>query len=275
MKQRWLLWSVPIFCSLGCSASAYADDLHPALSDRHTVFAGAFFQESDGEIASSLKGGGSAGISTDDLGVDNRYTSWMLGYNWRFAERWTLAFRAHAFDTDGDATVRREFEYEGEIFDAGATLESDFSVNTYLVDVMYSVYKNERADLQIGGGLHAFDFDVEMTGKVFVEDSSRSRTVVGDELLAPLPNLRLNGAYALGSRWMLRGDLGWLSANVDNWDGSYSYIRLSTDYRFGNRFGVGLGYQYFDIDVSHERSRTKSTFDLTYQGPLLYLTYAF
>jgi predicted porin len=275
MQQRWLLWAAPVFFSLAWSTGASAEDIHPGLSDPHTFYAGAFFQESDGEIASALKGVGSAGIDTDDLGVDDRYTSWMLGYNWRFAERWTLTFRAHVFDTDGDTTVRREFEYEGERFEAGATLESDFSVGTYLVDVMYSVYKSDRAELQLGGGLHAFDFDVEMKGTVFVDDNSRSRTVVGDDLLAPLPNLRLNGAYALSPRWMLRGDLGWLSANVDDWDGSYSYIRLSTDYRFAKRFGVGLGYQYFDIDVSHERTRTKSTFDLTYQGPMLYLSYSF
>ena len=275
MKQRWLLCAAPVFWFLCWSTCATAEDIHPALSDRHTFYAGAFFQKSEGQIASSLKGVGSGGIDTDDLGVDDRYTSWMLGYSWRFAERWTLALRAHVFDTDGDATVSREFEYEGEKFEAGASLESDISVKTYLVDVMYSVYKSDRADLQFGGGLHAFDFDVEMTGSVFINEESRTRTAVNDDLLAPLPNLRLNGVYALNSRWIVRGDLGWLSANVDDWEGSYSYIRLGTDYRFGNRFGVGLGYQYFDIDVSRERSRTKSTFDLTYQGPMLYLNYGF
>ena len=275
MKPHWLLGAGPFFVALVWPSSSSAQDIHPAFSDRHTFYAGAFFQESDGALASSLKGGGSAGIDTDDLGVDDRYTSWMLGYNWRFAERWTLTLRSHVFDTDGDATVRREFEYDGEKFDAGAKLETDIKVSTYLVDLMYSVYQSDRFDLRLGGGLHAFDFDVEMTGTVFVDDASRSRTVVGDDLLAPLPNLRFDGAYALSPRWMVRADLGWLSANVDSGDGSFSYIRLGTDYRFAKRFDVGLGYQYFDVDVSHERSRTESTFDLTYKGPMLYLSYGF
>lgn len=275
MKQLCLPWSVAVFFSLGWSTSASAEDLYPALNDTHSFYVGAFSQKSDGEIASSLKGVGSAGIDTDDLGVDDGYTSWMLGYRWRFSERWTLSLRSHIFDTDGDATVRRDFEYDGERFEAGARLDTQISLDTYLVDIMYSVYKTDRADLQLGGGLHAFDFDVEMTGTVFINDESRTRTAVNDDLLAPLPNLRLNGAYALSPKWTVQGDVGWLSANVDDWDGSYSYIRLSTDYRFGTGIGVGLGYQYFDIDVSHERTRTKSTFDLTYQGPMLYLNYGF
>jgi hypothetical protein len=150
MKQRWLLWAAPAVFSLGWSAGSAAEGIHPAFSDRHDFYVGAFFQESDGEIASSSQGGASAGIDTDDLGVDDRYTSWMLGYSWRFADRWRLSFRAHIFDTDGDTTVSQDFEYDGETFEAGATLETDISVDTYLVDVMYSVYKSDRAELQLG-----------------------------------------------------------------------------------------------------------------------------
>lgn len=160
-------------------------------------------------------------------------------------------------------------------FEAGVSLESDFQVDTYIVDVMYSAYRSDRAELQVGGGIHALDFDVEFKGTVFVGDENRSRTVSGDDLLAPMPNLRLHGIYAINPRWAFYGTLGWLSANVDNWDGDYAYVHLRTDYRFSSGFGLVLGYQNVAVDVSHESDQIESVFDFNHHGPTLYLEYGF
>jgi len=275
MKLTSLLAVFSAICCLGTSLTTSAQAVNPALTDTHTFYLGAFYQDSDGALASRVENSGRRGIDIDDLGLDTHYTSWLAGYRWRFGERWMMNFNAHIFNANGDSSVSRTFEYDGQEFEAGARLRSNLSVDTYLIDVMYSLYKSEKAEFQLGGGMHAFDFDTELTGTVSLEDESRSQTSSGEGLLAPLPNLRVNGLYAFTPKWVLRGSLGWLSVDIDNWNGEYTYLRLSSDYRISDHLGIGLGYRYYNINVSHRGSRAKSTFDLSYRGPALYLKYGF
>ncbi len=38
---------------------------------------------------------------------------------------------------------------------------------------MYQVYDSERAEVLVGGGVHAIDFDVSMSGAAFIGDQER------------------------------------------------------------------------------------------------------
>lgn len=257
------------------SPGAYAQDLHPSLSDKHTFLAGAYFEESDTRLGASRRGTGGGKIDLDDLGVDDNDVSWLAGYRWRFSERWSLAFNASVFETDGQVTTRRSFTFNGETFEAGVGLRSEFSLDTYIVDVMYSAYKSDRAELQVGGGVHAFDYDIKFTGIAFAGDTTRTGSTASDDLLAPLPNLRAHGIFAITPRWAVYGTLGWLSANVDTWDGEYIYGNLQTDYRLTEHLAVGAGYQAVSVDVSHGGSAVDSSLDIMYRGPTLYMSYAF
>ena len=46
-------------------------------------------------------------------------------------------------------------------------------------------------------------------------------------------------------------------------------------YRFTERFGVGVGYQYVDVDVTVDKSNGEAGFDIQFQGPTAYLSYSF
>ena len=199
----------------------------------------------------------------------------MLGYRWRFADRWALFLNANTYDVDGEAEISESFEYEGNTFEAGLKLESAFTADSYIIDILYSVYKNDRAELMLGGGVHALDFDISFKGTAFIGDESRSETVSSDDLLAPMPNLRATGFYAFSPKWSAQGTVGWLSVNVDDWDGDYAFLNLRTDYRFAKRFGVGIGYQITDVDVTYSGKRFEHTYDIQYDGPTLYLEYGF
>ena len=95
------------------------------------------------------------------------------------------------------------------------------------------------------------------------------------ELLAPLPNIRLQGFYALDSRWSLNGSLGWMSANIDEWSGDFLYLSGRVQFRFTDRLGVALGYQFTDVDVRRKQRNRQSEYDLEFSGPSLQLTYGF
>ncbi len=257
------------------TAHTHADDLHPALSDTHTIRMGAYFQNSESKITARRNESEGRKLDLDDLGADDTQVSWLLAYRWRFAERWSLAAGASGFETNGDITTKETIEFNGVEYEAGAKLESDFSMNTYVLDIMYSIYRNDRTEVLLGGGIHTFSYDMELTGTLSLDDRSRSKTITGDDLLAPMPNFRIGGTYAFSPRWAVYGSLGWLSVNYDDWDGDYTYLNVRTDYRFGRHYTVGLGYQGVSLEIGHSGRQTESSIDASYHGPTLYMDYSF
>ena len=202
--------------------------------------------------------------------------SWALEGRWRFKPKWMLIALAYKFDEDGNRTAQRDFNFDGKQFSAGASLDTEIKINTYIVDVMYSVYQTRRAEILVGGGIHAIDLEASITGRAFVDDESKERSTGSSEVLAPLPNFRAQGFYALTDKWGLGLVMGWLSANYDDYEGSFAYIHPRIGYAFTDRWAITAGYQYVNIDLTYEESSTReSEFDMDFKGPTVFLNYRF
>ena len=154
-------------------------------------------------------------------------------------------------------------------------IQSKLETTTYIADAMYKVYGNEKSEIFVGGGLHIFDLSAELKGRAFVGEQEKTSSRAADDILAPLPNLRAQGFYALSPKWALVGTVGWFSLKYDDYDGSFTYIHARAAYRMTEHFGVALGYQFLDMDFSVDRSRGEAGFDIEFDGPSLHLTYSF
>ena len=252
-----------------------AEPLHPLLSAKHTFVLGAYRQKADAEFFADPDRVGKANINLGDLGVEDTDTSYLLEYRYRLNEKWLFSIGTYRFRTDGKIEAKRNFMYDGVEFEAGARLDTKLDVDTYMLEALYSVYKTDRAEILLGGGLHMFDFSAAISGKVAVGDQERSGSRASSDILAPLPNFRAQGLYAFSPKWALVTTLGWLSANYEDYDGSFAYIHARTMYRFSERFGVGIGYQYVDVDLTQDRQRGEVGFDIQFDGPAVYLGYSF
>ncbi len=140
----------------------------------HALMLGATWQEADVELAATRNNLGGAKLALGDLGLNNDYTSWMAEYRYRISDRWSLSIGAYTFEVDGSREVARDFIFDGVEFTAGAALDTELEVDTYIVDVMYSVYRGERSEVMLGGGLHAFDLSAELSARVFIDDQERT-----------------------------------------------------------------------------------------------------
>ena len=257
-------------------AQAQDGDEHRYFRSKHVIGVGATYQDADAEIRASRTGLPEIALDLDTLGVDDTHTSWALEYRWRFSPKWMLVALAYTFDEDGGRTVERDFNFDGVEFQAGAAVDTSMAIDTYILDVLYRVHRSDRLEILVGGGLHAFDLDTSIEGRAFVGDRFRERASASSELLAPLPNLRAQVFYSLGGRWGLGGALGWLSANYDDYDGSFFYAHPRIGYWFGERWAATLGYQYVDIDLTYDKSSTKEIeFDASFTGPTFFLNYRF
>ena len=260
---------------LSAGLTAQAEPIHPQLSSKHNIILGVYEQTADAKFYANPDEIGKATIDLGDLGIDDTDFSYLLEYRYRLNEKWLFSIGTFQFGTTGTLEGKRDFVFDGVEFEAGANLDTTLDVDTYMIEAMYSVYKSDRAEILLGAGLHMFDFSASIDSRVFVGEQERAGSSASDDILAPLPNLRAQGFYALSPKWGLAVTLGWLSAKYEDYDGSFAYLHARTMYRFTERFGVGVGYQYIDADLSHDRDKGEIGFEIQFDGPAAYLAYSF
>jgi hypothetical protein len=261
---------------LAWGQSETAGSQHPYFELEHTLSAGVAYQDFDAEFGATRKGLLPATLDLDTLGIDPEDTTWKVGYRWRFADRWQLVASAYTFSNDGKAEVEEDFNYDGVEFTAGVGITTSLQVDTYVVDALYSVYRSDRAEVSLGGGLHAFNFEAEITGKLSAGDLEATRSNATDTILAPLPNFRAQAFYAINKKIGVGATAGWLSANYDDYEGDFVYMNVRSSYNFTPRFAATVSYQFTDIDLKYEPSSMRENeYNIDFHGPSLELSYCF
>jgi hypothetical protein len=251
-----------------------------SIRDTHTFNLGFASQDADIKATSSLDPLPPIEIDlTDDLGMDDNSDSIYASYRWRFAEKWSLSATYQRLDLDGSGAATKDFNFDGEDFSAGIAIDSEFNMDTYRVDVGYSFIRNDNWEVLVGAGLHAFDIETVITGRLEIEsdlgDVVREAKSKSTDFLAPLPNLRGAVTYMISPNWEVNAGIGWLSLEIDNIDGDYRYGEIGTEYRFTDQFGIGANYQISEIDVTSVERDGFDEVDVEFSGPSIYLTYGF
>ena len=258
------------------SVNAFAS----SMTDTHSFRLGGYSQDADILITSTVPPLPPIEVDfINDLGMDDSSTSLYASYRWYFTPKWSMSVTYQQLDLDGDGQATKDFNYEGRLYTAGVAISSEFQMDTYLIDVAYSFIRNEKWEVMVGGGIHAFDIDSVIVGEALVTDGT---DIIGSEIarvnaevLAPLPNLRAGVIYGITPKWEVHGSAGWLSLKINEIDGKYTYLDVGTEYRFTERFGVGATYQVSAIDVTSTKGNGTEIVDIEFTGPSIFLTYGF
>ena len=116
--------------------------------------------------------------------------------------------------------------------------------------------------LQVGGSIGG--------GSGSIEVRSEQASV-----LAPLPNLSFSGGWRFGEKFYLTGQLGWMSLSYDKYDGDLFSARGQLEWRVLKNLGLGVAYQYVDLDVTVNEERSSELYDFRFYGPILFVSVGF
>ncbi len=154
-------------------------------------------------------------------------------------------------------------------------VDTSFETDFYVTQVGYSFLKNERGELGVGAGLHVVDFDTTL--KVSGEINGIGGSVQSDtaDLTVPLPNILGFGTYAFTPKLSLDGSIGWFGLDYNDYSGNLVTLSANLEYRLTDHFGIGVGYNYVDMDLTIKKSSRKNEYDLEYNGPVLYVSAGF
>ncbi|WOJ97222.1 outer membrane beta-barrel protein [Congregibacter brevis] len=243
--------------------------------DTHKISVGATRQSTSLTIGVTTENFDPTPISLDDLGIDNSDNSYFVDYRYRFKPRWSLFAGAYSFSGTGQRLSTRDFNFDGQEFTANTQIAASLDIDTYMVDVLYAVHRSDNLEILLGGGLHALDFGVGISGRIEIDGEVLEAAAAGETLLAPVPNLRGSASWAVNDRVFFSLVGGWLSATVDEYDGDFTYAHLRGYYRFGEQIGVSVGYQITDIDITRKGALSTTSINAQLDGPTVTLTYSF
>jgi hypothetical protein len=88
-----------------------------------------------------------------------------------------------------------------------------------------------------------------------------------------LPNIGAWYKYSISPRWALRTRFDLLSADVGDYDGLLLNVALGVNFQAFEHFGIGVNYNYFELDVSIDKSGWRGNIETTYEGFYVYASF--
>jgi len=265
-----------LVCWFGFS-SAWADEENAdnVLDKRFTFYGGAQFYQADGKFGSIKQGKPDRKIDLDGLGLNENEVSPIAGVIINFGRKWTLRLDYFGYHDDGNATADFSFDFDDVSFPVAARLDSSLDLDVYVANLSYDFIHTERARVGVGMGVHAAYINLKISGTVNLAGTEIDLGSGKADLLAPLPNLYVTGAYSFTDRFLVRGGAGGMSLTYGDWDGSLWFVNAFVEYWPFRHAGIGAGYRYVDANVEYDAGYKKETYDFTLPGPVLYVTAGF
>ncbi len=254
--------------------AAESEDVHPFLERGFSLDVGVFFPDRKLDVRVN---GSIAGINEEidfDTGfqLGNADETFAAELTWRFRGKWSVVGQYFKSSDSASAVLQEDIEWGDVVFGAGsnAAVGSDFSLTRIFFGRQLDTSKSH--DFGIGAGLHWLEMGSFIEGTILINGTpTTSRRSVREG--APLPNIGAWYKYSISPRWALRTRLDLLSADVGDYDGLLLNVALGVNFQAFEHFGVGVNYNYFELDVSINKSGWRGNIETTYDGIYVYASF--
>lgn len=168
-------------------------------------------------------------------------------------------------------TLDRELAWGDYTFQANATLNAHTTLGIYELSYEYAFLRRPTFELGFGAGVHTMDISIKLSGQATVTDqngntSAASFSTSNSHLPAPLPVLGLHATWAVTPKILIEPAVQVLKVNFDGFSGHWTDLRLAANWMFSRHFGLGVGYDYFDVNVDVHKPRFNGNLSTGYSG---------
>jgi hypothetical protein len=280
-RKHSAVWGPALQSIAGCAcllaaAAAKADD-PDRLNDPWVASLGTFILNQtttlrvDGELSQGTPLNWDKAFG--DEGDQNRIR---LDGFWRFADRHkvrAMAFSANRSDT---RQFERDIEFEDEIFPVGASVKGEVDFSIYELAYEYDFLRRDTWEIGASFGVHYTQYEVALSATVTTPGGSGSGSRKAEaDLHAPLPVIGLHGMWGFGHNLWLDASAQLFSLSIDEDDGNVQDDRIGLIWQPKSWAGLGLGYNFFSMDLDVDSSGFKGSLDWEYDGPQIFYTVAF
>jgi hypothetical protein len=160
--------------------------------------------------------------------------------------------------------LNRRIVFDDQTYFINERVDSELNLTLFGLTYGYRFIASERAELTASFGIQVAE--VEANAVV------RSRVVRDAETgVAPLPLIGLEGRYDFGDHWSIEARVQYLTANIEDVDGSIMDARAAIAWRTNPHLVFGLGYRSFAIDIDSQNESTPGLVEMKISGPTLFI----
>ena len=263
---------------IGYSAPGYSEEagkVHPYLSETFFIDVGIFFPDRTFGVAVDGSLGEDHDLIEFDESIDfNKADAiFSLEFGWRFGEKWRLTGQYFESSDGGSKTLEEDIEWEDVVFQAGTKASGGAGLTVVRAFFGREFSSGKTHDFGFGAGFHWLEIEAFLEGTILVEGGGTEVAAVSVRAHAPLPNIGLWYNYSITERWAFRSRADVFSAKIDRYDGRMINLALGVNYQIAENFGVGVSYNYFDIDVRIDQSDWRGQVATIHKGLFLDLSF--
>lgn len=252
-------------------------ELHPLMTSKFWVKAGGFFAARD----LSLSVSGTVGSDPDpetttvdfdsETGLDDRSDLFIGEFGWQFSKNWDFAFQYFRSSRSSHQELSGDIEWEDVVYEAGARVD----VHSYMKIARFffsrAVWDKGHHDFRLGAGLHLIDTGASISGEATLEDMSTEFQASIVSAKFPFPDIGAWYRYSRSERWVFNARADWLSASIGDYSGGIWNVQAGVDFAITNNLGIGLAYQFFELNGTLEEESWNGELNTRYEGVTLTL----
>jgi hypothetical protein len=244
------------------------------IADEWVLNVGGFLTDFNTTAAAGTGGAIGTVISLEDeLGLEEDKAFLRSDGHYRFNPRHAIGFGYWGLKRSGQRTIDDEIDWDGNVYDVGVVLDTDFNIDWLRVDWRYSFLRTDRGEAGVNIGLSSYNFEVALDGTGTVNGVPNNRVRAEETLFAPVPTFGMFVNFAITPNVLFRGAFNWLDLEAGDIDGSVTDVLLVFEWYFTEHFGIGGGASRTSIDYT-DTSDDPLTLDYSQSGFLAYLTFA-
>lgn len=200
----------------------------------------------------------------DDLGLDDTQFLILGELTLLPGDRHLVRLNGLSARRSAQKILNRGIVFEDEVYFRGERVDSELNLTMFGLTYGYRFIARERAELAATFGIQIAD--VEANAVV------RSRVVRDAESgVAPLPLVGLEGRFDFTQRWSFEARVQYLTANIEDVDGSILDARAAIAWRTNPHLVFGLGYRWFAVDIDSQNESTPGFVDMGLSGPTFFI----
>ena len=228
---------------------------------------GAFYDQIGTKVARDTVDG-VPGFETDIedfLGAADEKTVLQLDANVRLGNYHRLEFGYFKLARDSVTTLSEDFSFGDEIFPAGTILDTNIDARIFRAGYSYSLIRDAQKELGVMAGFHIAELELDLT-------SSANGQTVRSNSSTPLPVIGVHASIFLSAKTTVGAKLQIFRTDFDRYEGSLNYVSLDLQHRITQTMSVGLGYNFYSIELSSDEDSVNGYLKVRHHGPTAFFT---
>ncbi len=276
MRRHWMTLVATLALGVHAGPAASADTSSDPLSGRGSLAVGVFSNRTDLQIRfdpSSLKLG--TEVDWDQrFGLADSHRFRVDGL-WRFKPRHHLRVLYTDYSQTDRARIDKEIQWGDELIPVNSDVTGRLGFKIVELAYEYTFLKRPNHELAASLGVHYTALSAQLFATLN-SASVGSRSVGGEAPVdAPLPVVGLRGLWRVGKNVYLDAQVQYFSLTVNDIAGSLSNRRAALIWQPAARWGVGVGFDAFEVEARLKDGDFRGTVDWAYRGPQAFVNYTF